>query len=124
MQEILIQGTKTTPFIKITQNGYFLIEGVSLPEDSLKFYQPLFDYARKLEVVEVVLDIKVEYLNTSSTKQMYILFKTLTENPLIKKVRANWYYAEDDEDMLDSGQYYKSLLPTIEFRFIEYADVL
>ncbi len=63
----------------------------------------------------------MEYFNTSSSKCILDVFKKL-ENVFKKNneegVTINWYYEEDDEDMLEAGEDYQSILK-IPFKMIE-----
>ena len=77
-----------------------------------------------MTIKNVVFNIKLEYLNTSSTKQIFMLLKKRTDGEKYEKVKVNCYYEEDDEDMHEAGEYYSSLLPELEFRFIAYAEVI
>lgn len=124
MNNLEIEETKTTPKAEFRTSGEFLLEGVSLPEDSFAFYSPIFKWLNEMTIKNVVFNIKLEYLNTSSTKQIFMLLKKLTDGEKYEKVEVNWYYEEDDEDMHEAGEYYSSLLTELEFRFIAYAEVI
>ena len=123
MDPIKIEGTRKTPDIYFDSNkGIVEIEGRSIPENSIEFYKPLVDWldgyadtpASKTEV-----NIKLEYFNTSSSKCILDVFKKLeTIYKNSSEVVINWYYEEDDEDMLEAGEDYQSILK-IPFKMIE-----
>lgn len=121
MEDLIIQGTNNTPYVHFKQNGELNLEGRSLPEDSTKFYIPLFEWAKKMHAENVVFNIKLEYLNTASSKQLLDLLKFATENPSVKKTEINWYYEEGDLDGLETGEHYASIIKA-PFKFIEYAE--
>lgn len=121
MEDLLIEGTNNTPHIKFKSSGELNMEGRSLPEDSVKFYTPLFDWASKLTVEKVIFNIKLEYLNTASSKQLLTLLKTATENPSVTDTEINWYYEEGDLDGLETGEHYATIIKA-PFKFIEYAE--
>lgn len=123
MDSIKIEGTRKTPEISFdAEQGKVLIEGRSIPENSIEFYKPLVDWLEEYgknpqEKTEV--NIKLEYFNTSSSKCILDVFKKLeTIHKDNKDVVINWYYEEDDEDMLEAGEDYQSILK-IPFKMIE-----
>jgi len=62
------------------------------------------------EPEKVEFQIRLEYFNTSSSK--YILDMLRIIEPLSAKSKLNviWYYHPEDEDMLEAGEDYKSLV--------------
>src|SRR5579872_6481105 len=105
MEKINIESTPKTPSINFDfEKGFLEIKGRSIPENSIEFYKPLVDwldkYASKPKTSTNV-NIQLEYFNTSSSKCILDVFKKLE---FIHKngseIIINWYYEEDDEDML------------------------
>jgi hypothetical protein len=123
MNSILIEGTPKTPTVKFdADTGVIEIKGRSIPENSIEFYKPLIDWLEDYSTVPQKLtqvNIQLEYFNTSSSKCILDVFKKL-ENVYKGKneVIINWYYEEDDEDMLEAGEDYQSILK-IPFKMIE-----
>ncbi len=110
-----MQETNKTPEIKLdAANGQFLIAGRSIPENSIEFYKPLFDWLDNYvdsPLTETVMNVKLEYFNTSSSKCLVEVFRrleTLKSNG--KGIVINWYYEEDDEDMQESGEDFKEII--------------
>ncbi|MEA3316747.1 MAG: DUF1987 domain-containing protein [Bacteroidota bacterium] len=126
MESISIEGTPKTPTIKFdAETGVVEIKGRSIPENSIEFYKPLVEWLE--EYIEnpkktTVVNIQLEYFNTSSSKCILDVFKKLEA---IKKARneviINWYYEEDDEDMLEAGEDYESII-RVPFKMIEVVD--
>lgn len=124
MDNLEITGTAKTPSILFdSQSGVLEIKGRSIPENAIDFFKPLVDwldeYSKETKSVTKA-NIQLEYFNTSSSKCILDIFKKL-EN--INKqdnseVIINWYYEEDDEDMLEAGEDYQSILK-IPFKMIE-----
>ncbi|NPA67227.1 MAG: DUF1987 domain-containing protein [Chlorobi bacterium] len=123
MESIRIEKTRKTPDITFdAEKGILQIEGKSIPENSIEFYKPLVDWLDEYgkspkDTTEV--NIKLEYFNTSSSKCILDVFKKL--EAIYKNnhnVIINWYYEEDDEDMLEAGEDYQSILK-IPFKMIE-----
>ena len=123
MNSLVIQKTDSTPEITFLNKGELTIMGRSLPEDVHKFYDPLIEWVKKLEVDKVKLDLKLEYLNTSSTKKVLNLLMSLDNNDRVEQVDVNWYYEYDDIEMEDLGEIYKEELKRIKFHFIEGIDI-
>ncbi len=122
MEPISIAGTPKTPTVNFNSNGKIEIKGRSIPENSIEFYDPLVkwleDYlSNPAELTEV--NIQLEYFNTSSSKCILDVFKKL--EAIYKsgnEVIINWYYEEDDEDMLEAGEDYQSIIK-VPFKMIE-----
>lgn len=127
MDSINIEGTPKTPEVSFdAKTGQIEIKGRSIPENSIEFYKPLVDWLDKYAdiaqgVVNVV--IQLEYFNTSSSKCILDVFKKLENmhNKNKTEVVINWYYEEDDEDMLEAGEDYQSILK-IPFKMVEIAE--
>ncbi len=124
MEDIRIQGTPKTPTVNfISSEGLLEIKGRSIPENSIEFYKPLIDwiesYAQQPNDSSNV-NIQLEYFNTSSSKCILDLFKKL--EAINKSITINWYYEEDDEDMLEAGEDYEAII-NIPFKMIEVEEI-
>tara|TARA_B100000965_G_C19582222_1_gene754103 strand:+ start:1682 stop:2062 length:381 start_codon:yes stop_codon:yes gene_type:complete len=123
MENLVIEGTPKTPTIKFSpEEGKLLIQGRSIPENSIEFYKPLVDqledYAGSPKE-NTKVDIVLEYFNTSSSKCILDVFKKLEKiNDDGSEVVINWHYEEDDEDMLEAGEDYQAII-NIPFKMIE-----
>ncbi|MCK5169344.1 MAG: DUF1987 domain-containing protein [Bacteroidales bacterium] len=126
MESIALEGTPKTPTVNMDGGtGIVEIKGRSIPENSIEFYRPIVewleDYSKEPQELTTV-NIQLEYFNTSSSKCILDVFKKLEA---IKKARnevvINWYYEEDDEDMLEAGEDYESII-RIPFKMIEVVD--
>jgi hypothetical protein len=123
MKPIVIEGTPKTPSIKFDPSeGVFEISGRSIPENSVDFYKPLLEWLdmyKEAPLDKTVVKIKLEYFNTSSSKCILDVFKKLEAIHKAKNdVEVNWYYEEDDEDMLEAGEDYESII-RVPFRMME-----
>ncbi|MBQ1697622.1 MAG: DUF1987 domain-containing protein [Bacteroidales bacterium] len=127
MDSINIEGTPKTPTISFdAETSVIEIKGRSIPENSIEFYKPLVDWLDKFADVAqgvVNVNIQLEYFNTSSSKCILDVFKKLEniQNKSKAEVAINWYYEEDDEDMLEAGEDYQSILK-IPFNMVEIAE--
>jgi len=126
MESISIEGTTKTPTIKLDpKTGSIEIKGRSIPENSIEFYRPIVEWLEeyaKSPQKKTTVNIQLEYFNTSSSKCILDIFKKLES---IKKARneviINWYYEEDDEDMLEAGEDYESII-RVPFKMIEIVE--
>lgn len=126
MDPIIIEGTPKTPSIKFdAKDGVFEIKGRSIPENSVEFYKPLnewLDQYMQTPLDKTVVNIRLEYFNTSSSKCILDVFKRLEAIHRSKHdVEINWFYEEDDEDMLEAGEDYDSIIK-VPFKMIEIVE--
>ncbi len=122
MEPIHIESTNRTPFVSLSPTGKFKIRGRSIHENPSKFFDPLMDwmiqYAEK-PIDPTVFDIELEYFNSGSQRYILDILWLLIEKMQEKKLIVNWYYEDGDDDLLERGQYYESVL-NIQFNFIEF----
>jgi hypothetical protein len=126
MEPLAIEGTAKTPNVKFeADQGFIEIKGRSIPENSIEFYKPLVDWLEDYSKTPAALtkvNIQLEYFNTSSSKCILDVFKKLEAIYKAKnEVVINWYYEEDDEDMLEAGEDYESII-RVPFKMIEIVD--
>ncbi len=107
------EKTAKTPFIEF-EGGKLVIEGRSIPENPVDFYEPLIDEVKKYEnkpCKKTVIDIHLDYVNSSSNRN---LIKLLSHFEDIYKagndVIINWIYDDNDELIKDLGKDFKELL--------------
>lgn len=124
MGKLTIEGSAKTPTIEFDEGGVLLIKGRSIPENSIEFYKPVIDWIGDYGVSpkdKTEVNIQLEYFNTSSSKCILDVFKkleTLTGTDII----INWYYEEDDEDMLEAGEDYQAIID-LPFKMIEVEEL-
>jgi hypothetical protein len=123
MESLFLEGTQKTPSVNFDAvKGILEIKGRSIPENSIEFYKPLVDWLDKYgeePINQTQVDVQLEYFNTSSSKCILDVFKKLENIHKTKsEVTINWYYEEDDEDMLEAGEDYESII-RVPFKMIE-----
>ena len=127
MENILREGSAKTPAVNFdSDSGVLELKGRSIPENSVEFYKPLNDWIENYGANpkdKTIVDIKLEYFNTSSSKCILDLFKKL-ESLKTKgaEVLVNWYYEEDDEDMEEAGEDYQAIIK-LPFNMIEVEEI-
>lgn len=115
LRKLIIQPTGKTPKVVFDPESYtFLIEGRSIPEDSVSFYRKLYGWVENVGpqlTGTVEFDFRLEYFNTSSSKCLLDLFKMIQRlHEQNDKVIVNWYVEDEDPDMEETGEDYKSML--------------
>lgn len=125
MEKLNITGQEFTPSIEYLETeNTLLISGVSVPEDTKTFYQPVLTWldqglTSSQFPAKFRLGIKLQYFNTSSSKIIYDLIAKLEKNMKPERdIKIVWYYSADDEDMLESGQNFSEIV-SVPFEFIE-----
>jgi len=122
MKDLIIKETEKTPSVALSTNGVLKIEGRSIPEDAAKFFKPLLEWTKDFTAEKIRVDIKLEYFNTSSSKFILEMLRLLENNPNNNNILVNWFYEEGDLDVLESGQYFESIIG-IPFKYIEYEEL-
>lgn len=115
MQNFTQDSSPKTPALNFDLgSGVFEITGRSIPENSIDFYKPLMAWLDQYiasPLDETKLKVKLEYFNTSSSKILVEIFRKLEKvHKAGKRVTIDWYYEEEDEDMLDSGEDFKDII--------------
>jgi len=127
MRKISIDGSSKTPRIDFDgETGVLELYGRSIPENSVAFFEPLnewlIEYSQEAKE-ETIIDMKLEYFNTSSSKCILDLFKKLESmNGVVTNVLVNWYYETDDEDMAEAGEDYEAIVD-LKFKLIEVEEI-
>ena len=123
MNNIKMEGTAKTPDLSFDANtGVFDIKGRSIPENSVEFYKPILEWIdeyTKQTQPKTIVNIHLEYFNTSSSKCILDLlkkFEIIAKNG--NDIVIRWHYEEDDEDMLEAGQDYQSIIK-VPFEMVE-----
>lgn len=108
MRDLIIEPTRKTPEIIFKSNGDLFLRGISLPQNVIEFFLPIFTWLNELKVEvpdKIVFTIDLIYLDTSSTKAILTMLKLLKE---IKTEPGTldiiWKYENGDADMLDQGE--------------------
>lgn len=112
MQNLCIKGSTgiyLTPDIKLNaKTGQCEITGESYLENAREFYKPVLEWLQeyvKIKPVSTIFNFRLTYFNTSSSKailEILLCLKKLKE--LGGSVQINWYYPNDDFDLLAEAE--------------------
>lgn len=124
MEDIFLKKTFNSPEVEfVASTGELNIEGRSIPEDPGEFFERLIDWLNDYfldPAEETVMNIKLEYINSGSSKYMLELLRILKENHAKgQKVLVKWFFEEGDESIQELGQHYEQTMQ-IPFEIIEY----
>jgi hypothetical protein len=118
-----IRETTHTPSVKIIPDEHrIVISGQSRLEDPSFFYEELtllLDQNLNDFRTHASVDFILNYLNSSSSKWLFHILKSVQAKFLGKKIiTINWFYDNDDESMLEAGEVFQSLL-SMPFNLVE-----
>jgi hypothetical protein len=121
VKEVKIPATKNSPEIILNPEGFIKIRGRSIQENVAEFFEPVDDWITEYvkDPAEVTsVDLVLEYFNSASARVFITLFQKITWVSLRhKKFIFNWYYEDGDEDILERGEYFASVLD-VQINFI------
>jgi hypothetical protein len=112
MNSLIIKGERTefyTPNVSLNvDTGVCEIAGESYLEYTVEFYDQIVRWVKAYaqEVNQALqFNFKLTYFNTSSFKSILTLLKNLKQfQERGGKVEINWFYPEDDEDILKEAE--------------------
>lgn len=119
MEIIRLEATEDLPSVLFDgDKGLFEISKRSLPENAIRFYEPLIDYINeylKSPKEETNIVLHFDYISTSSTKQIMKMIMLFDQLKQTKKINLNWNYDKGDIDMMQTGSRLEQLT---SFKFI------
>lgn len=125
MKKLIKSATKYTPEIILKPEGTIKITGRSMNGYTSEYFRQIEDWIDNYisDPADITcVDICLEYFKgINFTIYISLLKKIESVRLKNKKVIINWYYEEDDEDILENGEYISTLLG-IPFNFIRIND--
>ena len=110
---LIKEPSKRTPWI-ILKPGKIFIMGRSIPDNPGDFYRPVLEWVSEYAQnhhKKSKIEIGFEYINTSSTKWIFTIFKALADKKdIVENTSVTWYYELGDEDMCELGFILRSLV--------------
>ena len=132
MEKLIIEPTFNSPSVILDPgSSRFEFSGESRPENVRKFYLPILEWLEKFadeqkgsssKLSKLLVQFDFEYFNSTSAKYILDIFKALNVlNDLGIEIQVKWLYEEDDEDMLEAGEDYESII-RVPFKMIEIVE--
>lgn len=122
---IIEKQPNTLKIVLDKEKNQFLFEGRSLPENTIKFFEPVMTWLKEYKedpLDETEVHMNFIYFNTSSAK---LLLEVLREfenvHKLNKPVRIVWHYMEEDYDIQEAGEEYSTMV-SMPFEYIEHPE--
>ena len=110
---IKIEPTKVTPGVLFLE-GHLEIKGRSISENSTDFYRPLEEWVAAYvqePPVRTRVVFSFDFINTASTKWVYMIVKRLALYPNSHElISIEWYYEKGDDELYELGQIIHSFI--------------
>ncbi len=116
MKNLKIEPSIKTPHISFDyETGKLELKGKSIPENSVEFYRTVYEWLDNYALSpkpKTEITVGLEYFNTSSSKCLLDIFRKLENISKTGKsdVSVVWLYEEEDEDMMEAGDDYKTIV--------------
>ncbi len=121
MEKLFRAGTSKTPQVILDpEKGTISLEGRSILEDTISFYDPILLWLNEFIAVpnDITINISFEYFNSTSARILLMILQTAKQIKKQGKILIiNWYYDENDDNIKESGSDFASLVKE-EFNFI------
>jgi len=125
MENVVIQPSERTPEVNFDfVNGRLSIRGEAYPENVSTFFGPILTalqmYLQTKPNHDVVMDIEMEYFNSSSAKALMNIFQIMDE-AVEAGIRAvvRWHYNKDDDIMQEFGEDFSEDIRSLNFEMVE-----
>ena len=123
MKPLIIRKTEKTPGVVLNKDtGKFIISQTSWPENAREFYKPIIEwlenYFKNTPLDETVFQIRITYMNTSSSKQIAKILALLKKYSSQCNIKIKWFYEKGDIDMKNDALRFAKLL-NLEIEIIE-----
>jgi hypothetical protein len=122
IEALVIEPTSESLMVSL-KSGLLEFSGRSIPENPLRLFGPIIEWVEnyiKNPAPSTTIDLKFEYINTSSSKFILtileILDKAYDENK--KNMSISWSYEIGDDDMYELGKFIESMIK-IPMSYIE-----
>jgi len=125
MENIRILAGQRTPSLSLdVDNRVFELEGESYPEDTKKFYEEpiaqVLEFLAQKHSEEVICKFKLKYFNSSSAKIIMDLYTAIEDSAKSgNRVKVQWHYIADDDNMKELGEEFSEELSSAEFVLVE-----
>jgi hypothetical protein len=106
MDNLFIPASKFVPEVNFNAStGELTMTGQSYHENANEFYDPILEWMQKFEKEfegKITLNFKLTYFNTPVSRIFIQMLRIFEKHE--QKVIVNWYYPDDDDDLLEDGR--------------------
>lgn len=121
IEDLIITATEESLSATL-KDGLIELSGRSIPEDPVKNFAPILEWINEYiqnPSAETEINLRFEYLNTSSSKHILSILEILDRVHSEKhKMVINWSYEVGDDDMYELGKFYETII-NIPINYIE-----
>jgi len=124
MEALILEAGQYTPKVVLKpEDQIFCFFGNSFPVNPSDFYKPILDWFSEFFksfqlTTEIIVNFDFDYINTSSSKQIAYLLMFFESLPAKDKILINWYYDQNENDMLETGEKYLGYA-NLRFKFTD-----
>ena len=115
---INIEKTNKSPQVFISEeDGVAIFKGRSIHSDGFDFYDPIIKWFEKYSKTTIKVDFAFDHINTITNKcilQILLILHKKSKSGL--EYNVAWFYDEDDDDMLETGEELE-LLSEVKFDY-------
>jgi hypothetical protein len=119
----ILSSTRNTPEVILDPKGIIKLTGKLISENPIAFFIPIEEwideyFKNPAEIINI--EICLEFINSVGTKYLLNIIHKITHIHLKKnkkKFIINWYFKDEDEDMLEKGALFSSILD-VPFNFV------
>jgi hypothetical protein len=121
----IAEPTEDSPKVRLdSETGVLMFTGTSIPENSEEFYGPVLNWLDdfiNMNPESIDINFKLDYFNTSSSKYILEILRTIERVSGSSKIVVKWHYLTDDDDMKEAGEDYQ-IMVKLPFEMVEYDD--
>lgn len=120
MENLYFEGNSIDHDYRPTVNmradtGNCEFSGLSYPWDPISFYIPIIRWVEQYTSESnksLVVNMKMDGFNTTSSAKLMKIFRIMEDYHLSQrgKAKINWYYEEEDDDILELGEDFRKIL--------------
>ncbi len=123
MESLIIEAEQDTPSILFDKGtNTFMIANRSYPEDAIEFYRPVLTWLReymKNPNEHTIFDFKLDYFNTTSSKQIFKMMLLLEQLGKTNNVVIRWHYKKHDKELQNHGEIFSKII-NVPFELIDF----
>ena len=122
VNDLIITGSISSPTVRlVASRGIMELTGESYPQNAFDFFAPIIEWARQFlhtESTPLRLELRLSYLNTSSTKCMIDLLDMLeSAHKSGRSVRVTWYCDRENDRAREAAEEFREDV-TLPFQIV------